>query len=136
MKLRVIVMLVVGVLALSGCQNKNQQQQTAHTEEPYTPSYTSLDAMESTPPSGTPAYTPAAEPVANTTNVSPADNSDDEPLNPTGGQVYTVRKGDTFYSLARRFYSDQARWRDIWEANKNRVPDPDKLAVGIKLIIP
>ncbi len=60
----------------------------------------------------------------------------DEPLSPAGGQVYTVQKGDSLYELARRFYNDQSRWREIWEANKNRLADPDKLQVGMKLIIP
>ena len=26
--------------------------------------------------------------------------------------------------------------RDIWEANKTRLPDPDQLQIGMKLIIP
>jgi nucleoid-associated protein YgaU len=47
-----------------------------------------------------------------------------------------VQKGDTLYKVARRFYNDQSRWREIWEANKTRLPDPDKLPIGIKLIIP
>ena len=57
-------------------------------------------------------------------------------MSPAGGQVYTVQKGDSLYELARRFYNDQSRWREIWEANKNRLADPDKLQVGMKLIIP
>ena len=47
-----------------------------------------------------------------------------------------MQKGDTLFSLARKFYDDQARWKDIWEANRTRLPDPDRLSVGMKLIIP
>ncbi len=130
MKLRAFMMLGLGALVFAGCQNNNKQQ-AAQNEEPYTPSYTSLDSMDAASTSDTTTYEPPADPAVNTTN-----DTTDEPLDPAGGQVYTVRKGDTFYSLARRFYSDQARWRDIWETNKNRVPDPDKLSVGVKLIIP
>jgi nucleoid-associated protein YgaU len=71
-----------------------------------------------------------------TTDARSTTGEADEPLAPIGGQVYTVQKGDTLYKLARRFYNDQSRWRDIWEANRNRIPDPDKIAVGMKLIIP
>ena len=60
----------------------------------------------------------------------------DEPFAPEGGGVYVVQKKDTLYDLSRRFYGDQSRWREIWDANRNRVPNPDQLPVGIKLIIP
>ncbi len=52
------------------------------------------------------------------------------------GQTYVVAKGDTLFQLARRFYQNESRWRDIWNANRARVPNKDRLPVGIKLIIP
>ena len=47
---------------------------------------------------------------------------------------YRVRRGDTLGRIARRFYGDAARFPVIVAAN--RIPDPDKLAVGRKLVIP
>jgi hypothetical protein len=47
---------------------------------------------------------------------------------------YTVRRGDTLGRIARRFYGDAGRYPLIVAAN--RIPDPDKLAVGRKLVIP
>ena len=59
------------------------------------------------------------------------------PTNYVGsGGTYVVAKGDTLFELARRFYRDEARWRDIWNANRARVPNRDRLPIGIKLIIP
>ncbi len=50
--------------------------------------------------------------------------------------VYTVRKGETLFELARRFYGDQQQWRRIYQANRNRIKDPQQIQAGMKLIIP
>ena len=47
---------------------------------------------------------------------------------------YIVRRGDTLGRIARRFYGDAGRYPLIVAAN--RIPDPDRLAVGRKLVIP
>lgn len=62
----------------------------------------------------------------------------EEVLTPTTatGQTYVVQKGDTLYKLARQFYGDQSKWKAIWEANRDRVPNPDRLYVGTELYIP
>jgi nucleoid-associated protein YgaU len=50
---------------------------------------------------------------------------------------YTVTKGDTLYSIARKYYDgDHRRWKDIWEANMDQIPDKNKLKVGLVLVIP
>lgn len=54
----------------------------------------------------------------------------------SGARTHVVQKGDTLYKLARQYYNDQSKWKDIWQANKTRVPNKDKLEVGTKLIIP
>lgn len=51
-------------------------------------------------------------------------------------RVYHVQPNDTLWSLAKQFYGDSKHWRRILAANRNRVPDPKALPVGIKLIIP
>lgn len=57
-----------------------------------------------------------------------------EVLNTAG--TYKVVKGDTLYSLARRFYSDQGRWRSIHQANMSTIPNPNRLPVGVELVLP
>lgn len=47
---------------------------------------------------------------------------------------YTVRRGDTLGRIARRFYGDPGRYPLIVAAN--RIPDPDRLVVGQRLVIP
>lgn len=79
-------------------------------------------------------------PVARTSSGSSsggyARSTNDEVLAPTGEQTYVVRKGDTLYSLARRFYGKDSAWRTIYNANRDRLSNPNRLNVGAKLVIP
>jgi len=49
---------------------------------------------------------------------------------------HTVMKGDTLFSLARQYYGDEAKWKEIFEANKALLKSPDSLQPGMKLAIP
>lgn len=51
-----------------------------------------------------------------------------------GGQTYTVRKGDTLWSIATRVYGNGQRWVDIAQANPSL--DPQKMAVGQQIVLP
>ncbi len=52
--------------------------------------------------------------------------------------VHMVRRGQTLTAIAREHYGKdgQRLWRRIWEANKEAVPNPHRLAQGQKLVIP
>jgi len=56
-------------------------------------------------------------------------------MNPSGPATYTVRKGDTFYSIARNLYGDERLAKDLAQANRKTVPDPRKLRVGQELVL-
>lgn len=51
-----------------------------------------------------------------------------------GEKHYTVKKGDTLYSIAAKFYNDRDKWKRIAEANK--IKNPRDLKVGDRLVIP
>jgi LysM repeat protein len=51
-------------------------------------------------------------------------------------RTYVVRQGDTLYSITRKFYKSSTRWKEIREANKNRIGDGTKLKPGETLTIP
>jgi LysM repeat protein len=51
-------------------------------------------------------------------------------------ETYIVQEGDTLASISRRFYKTSKRWRDILQANENKIDDPDNLKAGQKLKIP
>ena len=54
----------------------------------------------------------------------------------SGGRTHTVAKGDTLYKLARQYYNDQAKWKDIFEANRAEMGNPNQIRVGQRLVIP
>lgn len=53
-----------------------------------------------------------------------------------GSHTYTVKEGDTLSSISRRFYKTSKRWREIRDANENKVDDPSNLKEGTTLKIP
>lgn len=54
----------------------------------------------------------------------------------SSGQSYTVQGGDNMRKIAQRFYGDEMQWKRIWEANKDKIPNPDVVRVGTQLTIP
>lgn len=49
---------------------------------------------------------------------------------------YIVIEGDNLSSLSYKFYGTSSRWREIWEANKQEIDDPNFLYPGQLLKIP
>jgi LysM repeat protein len=50
-----------------------------------------------------------------------------------GGQTYTVQSGDTLSKIGSRY---GVSWQKIFEANRDKLDDPDKIDVGQELTIP
>ena len=44
--------------------------------------------------------------------------------------TYVVQAGDSLSAIAKKFYGDANRWKEIWEANKDKIPDPNVISVG------
>ena len=51
-------------------------------------------------------------------------------------RIHKVEKGESLWKLAGEVLGDPYLWPYIYRANKNRLPDPDKLTVGMSLVIP
>ena len=51
-------------------------------------------------------------------------------------RTHTVVKGDTLYGLARRYYQDSTRAKDIYAANQSKMRSQNDLQVGMVLVIP
>ncbi len=50
--------------------------------------------------------------------------------------IYKVEKGDTLQKISYKFYGKYSLWPKIFEANKDRLENPDSLYVGQELRIP
>ena len=49
---------------------------------------------------------------------------------------YIIKKGDTLSKIAHEQLGNAARWKYLYELNKDRIKDPNRLKVGQKIIIP
>jgi len=56
--------------------------------------------------------------------------------NRSTGQTYTVQSGDTLSEISKQFYGDASQYQRIFEANRDKLSDPDKVDVGQVLTIP
>jgi nucleoid-associated protein YgaU len=51
-------------------------------------------------------------------------------------QWHEVKKGETLWKIAERYYGDGSLYPKIFEANKDTLKDPNLIRVGQKLRIP
>ncbi len=51
-------------------------------------------------------------------------------------RTYTVVAGDTLSKIAKREYGDAAKWKRIYEANKDTIKNPDLIYPGQTFKIP
>ena len=49
---------------------------------------------------------------------------------------YTVKAGDSLSAISLEMYGTANRWKEIAEANKEQVPNPNMIQPGMELIIP
>jgi len=51
-------------------------------------------------------------------------------------RIHVVQKGETLSAISSQHYDSPRQWQKILTANRNTLPDPNRLAPGFKLIIP
>jgi nucleoid-associated protein YgaU len=51
-------------------------------------------------------------------------------------QTYTVQPGDSLSKISKHFYGDANQYMKIFEANRDRLSDPNRIQVGQRLVIP
>jgi tetratricopeptide (TPR) repeat protein len=79
----------------------------------------------------TPAPTPFAAPAPTPPAASPA-----APAPAAGVRRHVVAKGDTLQSISLRYYGTRSRFRDIYAANRDVMPNEGTLRIGMELKIP
>ena len=55
---------------------------------------------------------------------------------PKAGGTYTVKPGDTLSKISKEQYGDANKYMKIFEANRDKLKDPDKIQPGQVLTIP
>ena len=54
----------------------------------------------------------------------------------SAGQTYKVQAGDTLSKIAKEKYGNANDYMKIFEANRDKLSDPNKIQVGQELVIP
>lgn len=130
-----VTVLFASILVLSGCRSNKKTEANydvgydagAAAYDPYTsPTYRSARSAEA----------PAADAYDYNSGVQLAATSPAAVDPYTGSRSHVIAKGDTLYGLARMYYNDVARWKDIYEANRPSITDPNRIRIGQKLVIP
>lgn len=108
---------------------------------PETPEVASAAQADPPAPLEAPAAQTAEAPVPSNEKVAPstiaeparASSSDSAADSSAGAGVYTTRAGDTLMKIAFENYGNLYKWREIYEANRDRIADPNALSPGIEL---
>ncbi len=50
--------------------------------------------------------------------------------------TYVVQKGDSLWKIAKRVYDDGTKYTVIFEANRDKIKDPNAIYIGQELVIP
>lgn len=51
-------------------------------------------------------------------------------------KTYTVKKGDTLWGIAKKYYGNGAKYTQIYNANKDRIKNPNLIYIGQVFTIP
>ena len=73
------------------------------------------------------------KPVADFSDVQSGSSSTAPAGRPT---TYTVKSGDSLSKIAKHLYGDADKWHAIYEANKDKIKNPDLIHPGEVLTLP
>ena len=125
------IALSLGAVVLVGCKSETEPVSQvpppnySAQPEPLPP----VSISQGSPNANDPSFAPR--------NDGPALGSyEPEPLPPAQpvSRTYTIRKGDTLWSIATREYGSGQKWKTIAQANPS--VDPKKLAIGQQITLP
>jgi nucleoid-associated protein YgaU len=73
------------------------------------------------------------KPIADFSDVQSGSSSTAPSANPT---TYTVKSGDSLSKIAKHLYGDADKWHAIYEANRDKIKNPDLIHPGEVLTLP
>jgi len=141
----VLAVMVLAAAVCGGCEKQAEGPQTTNPTPPgatagrleaIEPPSSDVPSAEYAPPpstSGVREIPVTQPPVLSPPTPAPTPAPVPEPT-PARPRMYTIQKGDTFIKLARRFYGEDRRWKDIAAANPQM--SPNALKIGQQIVLP
>lgn len=74
--------------------------------------------------------------IEGVTKVVTDDLTTDDGVEALDDLYYEIQKGDTLWRVADIYYKDGSRYKEIFEANREVIKDPDKIYPGQMIRIP
>jgi nucleoid-associated protein YgaU len=78
----------------------------------------------------------ADKPKPDFSNVRSGSSSTAQKPAAAGPDLHTVAAGESLSKIAKKYYGDATQWKRIFEANRDRIENPDLIQPGWKLKIP
>ena len=66
----------------------------------------------------------------------PAQSAQQPQAQAGSGRTHTVQRGETLTGIAQKYYGRASEYQKIFEANRDKLSDPDKVREGTNLVIP
>ncbi len=73
---------------------------------------------------------------ANPTEITADIKMDNADAKAEAQKTYVVKSGDTLSKISKEMYGDANKYMNIFNANKDKLSDPDKINPGMELNIP
>jgi nucleoid-associated protein YgaU len=127
-----VIILLVTILAATGCsQDKNSNGPQSLQNLPYRPLKTLIPAEDTW-------YNPKHTDVINPRNQLTSQSTQEKIAGKEhwGHMVHRLQRGDSLYSLARRYYGDAGHWRLILAANRKELPNAHQLPLSTFIYLP
>jgi len=82
------------------------------------------------------SFAQPAQTVASAASASVTQNTQRVEISPDVPKTYIVKAGDTLSSISHKVYGTRNRWKEIYNANRDRLASPESLKPGQTLIMP
>lgn len=83
-----------------------------------------------------PAHNRDWEPGSSSTKNSQTGNQPHVAASPAAQRTHVIQSGDTLSGIAAKYLGSSARYREIYDANRNVLRSPDDLPDGATIVIP
>ena len=130
MQIRSGVIVVIGLIWAAGCaQQKDSSGPPALKNLPYRHLKTLIPTEDTW-------YDPKHTDVINARKPGLSSEAKTSEKEHWGQMAHRLGRGDSLYSLARQYYGDVGHWRLILAANRNELPNAQKLPFGNFIYLP